>query len=267
MLTSRKNPRIQHIRKLQTSARTRRADQLFIVEGIRLVEEVFHSGLIPEAVFCTEDITSRGQKIITGFKNSGVEVTLISPHVMQAASDTKSPQGILVLMPVLQLPIPKDLDFMVILDGIRDPGNLGTILRTAHAASAGVVLIPPGTADPFAPKVVRAAMGAHFGLPIYQMDWEKIRDISKSYNLNHYLADSSGGQPYECSDFRTPLALIIGGEASGAGREAEGLASTRIHINMPGEVESLNVAAAAAVLMFEIVRQRKVTIFQNDDLD
>ena len=263
MLTSRKNPRIQHIRKLQTSARTRRSDQLFIVEGIRLVEEVYHSGLTPEAVFYTEEVTSRGQQLITGFENRGVEVTLVSPHVMEAASDTKAPQGILVLMPVLQLPIPKDLDFMVILDGIRDPGNLGTILRTAHAASAGLVLIPPGTVDPFAPKVVRAAMGAHFNLPIYQMDWEKIRVTSKSFDLIHYLADSSGGQPYECSDFRAPLALIIGGEASGAGSEAEGLASTRIHIHMPGKVESLNVAAAAAILMFEIVRQRKESSFQN----
>jgi len=257
MLTSIKNPRIQHIRKLQSSTRTRRSDQLFVVEGVRLAEEVFKAGWVPEAVFFTEDVNARGHKIIDGFQTSGVEVILVAPHVMQAASDTQTPQGILVLLPVLRLPLPADLDFMVILDGIRDPGNLGTILRTALAAGVGAVLLSPGTVDPFAPKVVRAAMGAHFTLPIYPLNWDQILELAASLPLTLYLADSSGGQSYNQSNFCSPLALIIGGEAAGAGRETRELATTRIHIKMPGKTESLNAAAAAAILMFEVVRQRQ----------
>jgi TrmH family RNA methyltransferase len=264
MLTSTKNPRIQQIRKLQSSARTRRSDQLFIVEGVRLVEEVFNTGWNPEAVFYTEDINARGQHLINSFRTRGVGVTPVAPHVMKTASDTQTPQGILAVMPVLRIQIPGDLDFMIILDGIRDPGNLGTILRTALAAGVQAALLPPGTVvDPFAPKVVRSAMGAHFQLPIHQIDWDRIRDISASLNLTHYLADSTGGQSYHQSDFGTPLALIIGGEAAGVGVEARELANNRVHINMPGEVESLNAAAAAAVLMFEVVRQRGLSIIQD----
>jgi TrmH family RNA methyltransferase len=259
MLTSIKNPRIQHVRKLQRSARTRHSDGLFVVEGIRLVEEVFTAGWNPEYVLYTEDINERGQKIIAGFRSRGVGVTPVASHVMQAASDTQTPQGILAVMPGLRLPIPGELGFVVILDGIRDPGNLGTILRTALAAGVDAALLPPGTADPFAPKVVRAAMGAHFRLPIHPMAWGQIRELSAASKLTHYLADSTGGQPYHRSDFLSPLALIIGGEVAGPGREARELATTPIHINMPGEAESLNAAAAAAVLMFEVVRQRDLS--------
>ncbi len=263
MLTSTKNPRIQHIRRLQSSARLRRSDQLFIIEGIRLAEEVLLAGFNPVAIYHTEDIGPRGQEIITTFKSRGVEITLVTPHVLQAASDTKTPQGILIVMPVFHLPIPGDTNFIIILDGIRDPGNLGTILRTALAAGVGVVLLASDTVDPFAPKVVRAAMGAHFRLPIYPMDWDQIQEISESHNLINYLADSSGGQPYDQLDFHSPLALIIGGEATGAGREAREMNPIRIHIDMPGKTESLNVGTAAAILMFEVVRQRKESAFLN----
>jgi TrmH family RNA methyltransferase len=256
MLTSIKNPRIQHIRKLQKSAQTRRKDQLFIVEGVRLVEEITASDWKPEYVLFTEDINERGRNIIKAFQSKGVPVTPVASHVMQAASDTKSPQGILALMPVLKLPIPKKLSFVVILDGIRDPGNLGTILRTAQAAGVEAVLLSPGTADPIAPKVVRAAMGAHFKLPIYPMDWDQIRHLTTASKLTLYLADSTGGQPYQGSDFRSPLAMIIGGEASGASLQAREIATQRIYINMPGKTESLNAAAAAAILLFEVLRQR-----------
>jgi TrmH family RNA methyltransferase len=256
MLTSVKNPRIQHIRKLQSSPRTRHSEKRFVVEGVRLVEEVFKAGLKPQAVFFTEDVNQRGLKAIDGFGKRGVDCIPIAPHVMQAASDTQTPQGILALMPFLQLPVPTNPDFMVVLDGIRDPGNLGTILRTALAAGVEAVLLPPGTVDPFAPKVVRAAMGAHFSLPIQSLSWSQISEISTSLGLKLYLADASAGQIYFNADFRSSLGLIIGGEAAGAGEEARNLASSRVHIPMPGGADSLNAAVAAAVLLFEVQRQR-----------
>jgi TrmH family RNA methyltransferase len=113
--------------------------------------------------------------------------------------------------------------------------------------------------DAFAPKVIRAAMGAHFKVPIHFMDWDEIHSLVGSLELTSYLADSSGGHPLYESNFQNPLALIIGGEAAGAGREAYKLATYRIHIPMAAGIESLNAAAAAAILMFEVVRQRQVS--------
>jgi len=258
MLTSTKNPRIQRIRKLQSSARTRRKEGVFVIEGVRLVEEAFLAGWQPELLIYTQSISPRGDKIVRGWASQNVEVSLVADHVMEAASDTQKPQGILALLPLVPLPIPDHPDFILILDGLRDPGNLGTITRTARAAGADAVILPPGTVDPYAPKVTRAAMGAHFQLPIQQLEWDEINELVKRHTLTPFLADSAGGSPHYESNFQAPLALILGGETAGAGGDAETLAAQRVHIPMMAETESLNAAAAAAVLMFEVLRQRAV---------
>lgn len=257
MITSTKNPRIQYIRKLQSSSRVRQKDGIFVVEGVRLSEEAYLSGAHPDLVLYTEDIPPRGEEIVIGFGSRGVEVIPVAPHVMQSASDTQTPQGILALLPIKIPPKLKDPDFIVIPDGIRDPGNMGTILRTALAAGVGAVIIPPGTTDPYAPKVVRAGMGAHFRLPIYTMDWGEIHDLVTRYKLSVFLADSTGGPSYLEADFQTPLILVIGGEATGTRAEAQTLASSRVHIPMSNSVESLNSGIAAGILMFEVHRQRR----------
>jgi TrmH family RNA methyltransferase len=259
MLTSTKNPLIQQVRKLQTSSQARRKGARFVIEGVRLVEEVYKAGWQPEFILFTQDVHQRGLQIIEGFATRGVEVIPVASHVMQTASDTQSPQGILAVLPWQALPLPENPDFVIILDSIRDPGNLGAILRTAWAAGVEAALLPPGTVDAFAPKVIRAAMGAHFKLPIYIMDWDEIHSLVGLLELTSYLADSSGGHRLYETNFQTPLALIIGGEAAGAGREAHKLATHQVHIPMVESVESLNAAAAAAVLMFEVVRQRKAS--------
>jgi TrmH family RNA methyltransferase len=256
MLTSIKNPRIQQIRKLQSSSRTRRDEGLFVVEGIRLVEESLQAGWEPQVMLYTPDLNPRGLELVSQFMAQGVAVLAVAPHVMQAASDTQTPQGVLAVLPWRDVSRPANLDFAVVVDGVRDPGNLGTILRTATAAGVQVLFIPPGNVDPLAPKVVRAAMGAHFKLAIEQLEWSEIRQVLEQQGLVSYLADSGGGQPYVQSDFRAGTALLIGGEAAGAGQEAQVAAVQRVHIPMAGQVESLNAAVAAAILMFEVVRQR-----------
>ena len=227
-----------------------------VVEGVRLVEEAQNAGCDPDVVLYTEDLNPRGEEIVSAFRSRGITVHPVAAHVMQAASDTHSPQGILAVLPWSSNPLPDDGDYFLVLDGIRDPGNLGTILRTALGAGVDAVLVPPGSADITAPKVVRAGMGAHFRLAIHSMTWEAICDLSVSRQITSYLADSNGGQAYYQSDFKIPLILAIGGEAAGAGQEAQQLATHRVHIPMTGQVESLNAAAAAAVLMFEVRRQR-----------
>jgi len=128
-------------------------------------------------------------------------------------------------------------------------------LRTAEAAGVQAVFLPPDTVDAFAPKVVRAGMGAHFRLPIQAVDWNQIQQYTESLNLNVYLADAKGPSCWE-TDLRQPLALIVGGEAEGASESARNLADRNISIPMLGETESLNAASAGSILMFEVRRQR-----------
>jgi TrmH family RNA methyltransferase len=260
MITSSRNPKIQMVRDLLSHPKARREMQAFIVEGVRLAEEALQSKWEAEIVLHTEDLSSRGQEVVQGFVVSGAVAEVISQQVLRAISDTEAPQGILAVLRMRWLPMPSVPDFILILDGLRDPGNMGTILRTAAAAGCQAVLLPPGVADPFAPKVIRSAMGAHFRMPVQILSWAEINDFvkptGKGLPMTIYLADSSSGKAYTQMDFRSPLALIVGGEAEGAGVEARSLADERVHIDMPGKAESLNAAIAAAILLFEVVRQR-----------
>ena len=256
MITSVKNPKIQYVRSLQGPPRGRREAQAFVVEGVRLAEEALAAGWEAQLVLYSEDLNERGQALVDRFTEQGAQVEQVIAEVMRSASDTQTPQGILAILAARSLPIQETLDFAFIPDGVRDPGNMGAMLRTAAAAGAGAVLLPPGTADVFAPKVVRAGMGAHFRLPIHSGDWDEIGSRLSGARLKVYLAAVGDGEVYTQADFRTPLALVIGGEAEGAGEAAASLAHARIHIPMPGRMESLNAAIAAGILLFEVVRQR-----------
>ncbi|MCB9135059.1 MAG: RNA methyltransferase [Anaerolineales bacterium] len=254
MLTSPKNPTIQHIRDLQARPRARREHGEFVVEGVRLVEEALAARLTPHTLLYTPDVGPRGETILAGFRTLGVEATPVSDAVMQAASDTQTPQGLLAVLPIQPRPLPPAPNFVLILDGVRDPGNLGTILRTAAAAGVDAFLLPPETADPYAPKVIRAGMGAHFRLSIHTLSWNEIQTVTRP--LSVFLADARGEKTYTETDFTRPLALIIGGEAHGADAALQTLHPTSLRIPMPGNTESLNAAIAAGILMFEVVRQR-----------
>ncbi len=254
MITSSQNTRIKWVRALQSSSRQRREEHLFIVEGVRLSEEALAAGWQAHLVLYTEDLTARGQAVVQGFAAQGAPVEAVTPQVLRAASDTETPQGILVVLAWQALPLPAAPGFLLIPDMVRDPGNLGTLIRTAAAAGVEAVLCPPETADAFAPKVVRAGMGAHFRLPVLALGWEEI--VARCTGLQVYVAAAGEGLRYDQADLTRPLALIVGGEAEGAGQAARRLATSSLHIPMPGGAESLNAAVAAAILMFEVVRQR-----------
>jgi TrmH family RNA methyltransferase len=261
MIRSVQNPKIQWVRKLQSQSRQRREVGAFVIEGVRLVEEALLAGWDAQMVLYTEDLSQRGMELVEQFKQKAVLVEQVSLPVMRAASDTQSPQGILALITQREQQPPDEPDFLLILDGVRDPGNLGTMLRTAAAAGVQVIFLLPGTVDPYAPKVLRAAMGAHFRLAIQVVDWQAINNFFNSQGVGKevevYLADASGELPYIQANLRQPCALIIGGEAEGAGQQARLLAKHRLSIPMAGSIESLNAAMAAAILLFEVVRQRQ----------
>ena len=256
MITSRKNPRIQRIKRLQNNSKQRHAEGVFVIEGVRLIEEASTANWeIPE-VYYTENITDRGKNLVEFLRRSNSILEIVSTDVMQIISDTKSPQGILAVLPMKSLPIPVQLNNVLILDGLRDPGNLGTILRTAASAKVQLAILTAGSVDQYSPKVLRAAMGAHFSIPIVNLGWNEIKNKLDKFGLHIYLAKSTGESTYFDADFRQPLALIIGGEAEGASEQALGITNTSVMIPMPGGGESLNAAVAAGILLFEITRQR-----------
>lgn len=255
MITSIHNSKIQQIRALIGRKQARDEAQAFVVEGIRLAEEAMAAGWRPSLVLFSSELNERGRATVAGFSSQGVEVEEVDAHLFDSFSDTETSQGLLAVLPRRELALPEKLDFVLIADAVRDPGNLGTILRTAAAAGVQAVLLGPGSVDVFSPKVVRSGMGAHFRLPVFHLDWPAILKICHP-RLKIYLAEAEAGTACWQLDLRQPVALVIGGEANGAGPEARQVADGRVMIPMPGKSESLNAAVAASILMFEVVRRR-----------
>jgi TrmH family RNA methyltransferase len=260
MITSPHNLKIQLIRALLAKKATRHETTSFVVEGVRLAEEVLANGFLPEYALFTDQLSERGQSAISGFRAMGVQIDEVSVSVMNAIAGTESPQGLILVLKFPAIPISPFTNFALILDNLRDPGNLGTILRSASAAGVQIVFLTPGSVDPYSPKVVRSAMGAHFRLPIIETNWNDIiRHCQDIFNppLNIYFAEGKQGIPYCQIDLRQPIALIIGNEAEGVNSEARSNAQGSITISMTDNVESLNAAIAGSILLFEVVRQRK----------
>jgi TrmH family RNA methyltransferase len=256
MITSSQNPKLKLVRALAGRPKDRRSEGAFMAEGVRLVEEALAAGWPFRFVLYSDVLNERGNALVEKLKSEKVEVNEVPPNLLSSASDTDTSQGIIAVLNRSQLPIPNSPTFILIPDQIRDPGNMGTLIRSSAAAGVEAVLLPPETTDAFAPKVVRAGMGAHFRLPILSLAWDEIGKICKDSSQQVFLADMNGTSCWE-ADFHQPLALIVGGEAQGASQQARQLADTIVRVPMPGQVESLNAGAAGAVLMFEVVRQRK----------
>lgn len=215
------------------------------------------AGVVPAFAFFTPDLSGsqRGRELLAVIEDLPGECFVVTDKVMRALSDTVAPQGILAVVPFLELPLPENPWLVLVVDRVRDPGNLGTILRSAEAAGAGQVILTPATVDVYSPKVVRGAMGAHFYLPIATgVSWSEMAEALEDRQT--LLAEVRGDKAYYDVDWTKPSALIVGSEAEGASQEAERLATERIVIPMQGKAESLNVAVAVSVILFEAARQR-----------
>ena len=258
-ISSTHNPHIQQVRALLNQKSARTESGCFVVEGVRLAEEAAANGCTPKEVYFSQAVSERGRKLAAKLEAAGVESFELSESVLDSLSATETSQGLLLVMPQVLADFPQECNFALVLDQVRDPGNMGTILRSAAAAGVKAVFLPPGTADAFAPKVVRSGMGAHFRLAIKNAEWPEIvrycRQVCQP-ELKLLLAESGGGQDCWKTDLKAPVALVIGGEADGASEEARKAVDDLIYIPMPGKFESLNAAVAAGILLFEIVRQR-----------
>jgi len=258
MITSNQNPKIQKTRALLQQSKERKNSGLFVVEGVRLFEEALIANWEIDYILHSDNLSTRGLELLHHAEERKIAMDEIPYSLMTKIAGTEHPQGIIAVVQQTRIPISKLLNFVLICDSISDPGNLGTILRTADAAHVQLVLISPNSTDPYSPKVVRAGMGAHFHIPIYQANWQEIYEICKNPKqpLHTYLASADAALNCWEADLRKPCAIIVGSEASGPGNDALQLADSMIKIPMPGESESLNAAVAASILIFETVRQR-----------
>jgi TrmH family RNA methyltransferase len=252
-ITSRDNPFFKELVRLTESARSRRSAGQTLLDGVHLLCACLDAGfslrhiLLNEAALQDEEITALLTRL------NGVEITQLDDRLFASLSDLKTPTGVLALIDI-SAPPAQASRFALLLEDIQDPGNLGSMLRSAAAAGCDAVFLSKGCADVWSPKVLRAAMGGHFCLSIHeQQDLLKVAGEFSGMLLATAL--QSTRSLYEC-DLSGNIAFMLGNEGAGLSCELQALSSHTIAIPMPGQIESLNVAAAAAICLFEAVRQR-----------
>lgn len=252
IITSTKNERVRMVKNLQTRPRARRKERKIVLEGTRLVQDALERRHRP--LFAFFDPKHVDYNLLGKLHEHEYETIPASDEVIKHLSETQNPQGIIAVFPLPMPPLPQNPGRVLILDNLRDPGNIGTILRTAAAAGVDVVILSPGCADPYSPKTLRSGMGAHFRVPIVEAEWNNIAGYCE--NINVYLTAANGDVAYDAVDWASAWAMIVGSEATGTSSDSERLAKQRVYIPMAAKTESLNAAVAAGVVLFEAARQR-----------
>jgi RNA methyltransferase, TrmH family len=254
MITSKSNKTIQLVKSLQTQRKAREQEKLFVMEGVRLAEEVLASGCAVRWILHNGKLDPRERSVINRLARTGAEVEEVEPDVLRTCSDTVSPQNVMIVAQWPDMPLPECLEWTLVLDGVANPGNLGTLLRAAEAFGVQAVMLAPGCVDAFNPKVVRGAMGAHLRLPLREAAWPEIAGWLAGSRV--LVAAAREGEPADRIDWTGRVALVLGGEAAGAGEHARGMAAGLVHIPMKGGSESLSAAVAGSILMYEAARRR-----------
>jgi TrmH family RNA methyltransferase len=251
--------------KLARRVRDGREAGLIFVEGERLVRECLDTGLKPNALLYLSSATQRFGRLLSRARERGATALETEEKVFAALGDTVSSQGIILIAQRPSWTLEHVLDdnghhrpLVVVLDGVQDPGNLGTIVRTAEAAGAGGVIALPGCADPFAPKTLRAAMGSAFRLPVISgISLDSVIAECQGKITNLIGTTGGGALVYTEVNWRTPTMVFFGSEASGLSPEVLAQCTSIVRIPLQRPVESLNVASAAAIILFEAAKQRR----------
>lgn len=255
MITSATNKQIKMIQKLQKSSKERKQQGLFVIEGIRMFKEIPVEYL--DKVFVTELFYEKNREL---FKLREPD-DFVADSVFEKLSETQTPQGVLATVKMRQYSFEDVLGgtenpLLLVLENLQDPGNLGTILRTAEGAGASGIIMSKDTVDIYNPKVVRSTMGALFRMPFYYADdiFEAVKEL-KNRGVKVYAAHLQGEGFYE-KDYRPGTAFLVGNEGNGLTDRITEMADEKIRIPMMGQVESLNAAIAATLMTYEALRQR-----------
>jgi TrmH family RNA methyltransferase len=258
MITSSANAKVKNVMNLVKKAKARKLSGLFVAEGLRIFREIPRDMI--DSLFVSESflMDESHRKLI-----EGLSCEVVSDEVFNAMSDTQTPQGILALVRQFSYKM-EDLQtkgspaFLMILESIQDPGNLGTIIRAGEGAGVTGVIMDDATADIYNPKVIRSTMGSVFRVPfVYTNDLSGTLKNLKVQGVRLYAAHLEGRNNYEKEDYTVDTGFLIGNEGNGLTEETSALADALVKIPMMGKVESLNAAVAASILMFEAARQRR----------
>ena len=260
-ITSRDNSLLRQVR----AVRDGKIDELIFVEGLRLCEEAHRSQLEIEAVVVSEELLrkERAANAIAELSKVAKRVASVSEKLLESVSYTKTPQGIIVLA---HRPVASEAGLaatvaanplLVVLHQINNPVNVGAILRTGEAAGATGVITTKGTSDPFSPKSLRGAMGATFRLPVWtEAEFQEVMDWCVTHRIQTTSAMTNATRSYVDFDWRIPTALVMGAESAGLSEKEVAATDESVAIPMQGATESLNVAVAAGILLYEAHRQR-----------
>ncbi|HEV2527842.1 MAG TPA: RNA methyltransferase [Thermomicrobiales bacterium] len=255
LITSPDNATLRLARSL-SRRKGRQAARLYLAEGERVVADIIAAGQQPRVILVREDYEPDRKDLRDLLSAEGIDLRIVATPLFDDVADTVSPQGIIGLFPLPEHPqLPPDADLVVLLDGIRDPGNLGTLIRSAAAAGATAIVTSPGTVDPYSPKVVRAAMGAHARLLIIAID-DRVEADLRRFPIRA-VAEADAQWDHDAIDWRQPSVVIIGSEADGPTDVGLRVATRTVGIPMSGGVESLNAGVAGSIILFEVARQRR----------
>ncbi|MFQ6096949.1 MAG: TrmH family RNA methyltransferase [Armatimonadota bacterium] len=269
MITSRQN---QHVRLFRALAqrRFRQREGKFTLDGVLQVAEAADCGFRLERVlFCRRLLVSETGRSLLDRLPADVPRLEVSEHVFRALTDRAEPQGIAAIAALPRRSLAdvqlSDRPLVAALEDIRDPGNLGAIVRTAHATKADAVVTLGHSVDAFGPKAVRAAMGSLFHVPVIASDLSEFRRWARASRLRIVAAATDAARPYDRAPMPDRVALLLGNEARGLSEEALATADESVTIPMPGGTDSLNAAVAAGVLMYEVLRRRAATRDKGSD--
>ncbi|MBP6095504.1 MAG: RNA methyltransferase [Methyloversatilis sp.] len=253
-IQSRDNPQFKQLRRLATSSRARRDEKTTLIDGIHLYRSCLEAGLLPR-------LTLVAQRAVDQMEIAGLiarqpgEAIVLGDALFDELSPTDTPTGLLAVIDIPETPMTSPTGDCLVLDAVQDSGNLGTLLRAAWATGVPDVLLTPGCAQAWSPKVLRAGQGAHFGLRIREQC--DLADSLQDYPGKIVATRLDATRSLFALDLRGPVAWLFGNEGAGLSPSAGSLATDAVRIPMPGAAESLNVAMAATVCLFEQVRQRQ----------
>lgn len=264
MITSTSNTKVKRLIQLQKKHKSRDKERVFLTEGIRMFREAPVERL--KEVYVSQGFYEKERALLEKTtQRAGIRYEVFSDSVFSAVSDTKTPQGVLCVVGrkedtfegILQNGTDA-VSFLLALDHLQDPGNLGTIIRASEGAGVTGILMSGDCVDIYNPKTIRATMGSVYRMPFfYAEDFLEALTQIKQRGILVYAACLDGSRNYDLCDYTKSCAFLIGNEGNGLRDEVAKMADTYIKIPMRGQVESLNAAAAAAVLMFEVSRQRR----------
>lgn len=256
LISSRDNGLFKSLKKLAHSARERRKAGKALLDGVHLIIAYLERIGSPEVLALAHSAQDKPEIRMLLQRLPEVTPVVLSDAMFQELTPVESPTGVLALVAVPEFPLPQALQCIVLLEAVQDPGNLGSILRSAAAAGVEAAYLSPGCADAWSPKVLRGGMGAHFALSI--REGVDLVAAARTFSGEVVVASLQSEMSLFDLDLSGAVAFVIGNEGAGVSQDLQQAATRRVRIPMPGAVESLNAAAAAAVCFFERVRQSTI---------